>query len=80
MIVKCILEGSVHVAYRGRHAFVTSLRTPQYLPMLREAHCSLLKHNPMARLIVVSVKGDLASDVVKGLAEYRELSDLTIEE
>ena len=51
--------------------------------MLREVHCSLLKHNPKARLIVVSVKGDLGSDVinsVKELAEYRELSDLTIEE
>lgn len=63
----------------GRYAFVTSVRTPDYLVGLRELHCSLQRSNPNVSLIVMGVDGDLAEQHIKDIqqiAEYRLVSDI----
>ena len=62
------------------NAFLTTIRTDNYLVLLRELHCSLLQHNPTAHLIVASVAGDLSNstlEVIHGLAnvEYLEFEE-----
>ena len=60
---------------------MTTLRTPEYLVLVRELHCSLLKHNPGARLIVAAVAGDLDAATiaeVQNFTEYREIEDVPI--
>ena len=60
---------------------MTTLRTPEYLVLVRELHCSLLKHNPAARLIVAAVAGDLDAAIiaqVQNFTEYREIKDVPI--
>ena len=60
---------------------MTTLRTPEYLVLVRELHCSLLKHNPGARLIVAAVAGDLDAAIiteVQNFTEYREIEDIPI--
>jgi hypothetical protein len=70
-----------HIVCRGNYAFITTLRSPEYLVFVRELHCSLMKTNPGARLIVIGVEGDLDENVVKQVkefSEYREVEDLNI--
>ena len=43
----------------GRHAFVTSLRSAEYMMGLRELACSLNQTNPGVPLVVLVVAGDL---------------------
>ena len=62
-----------------RHAFLTTVRTSEYLPLLHELQCSLHKHEPTAHLIIAAVAGDLpaeAIDEIKSRAEYMEFEDL----
>ena len=62
-----------------RHAFLTTVRTSEYLPLLHELQCSLHKHEPTAHLIVAAVAGDLPAEAVheiKRRAEYMELEDI----
>jgi hypothetical protein len=66
---------------RGNYAFITTLRSPEYLIFVRELHCSLMKTNPDVRFIVIGVEGDLEKDVVaqvQEFSEYREIEDLNI--
>lgn len=61
---------------------MTTLRTPEYLPLVRELHCSLDQHNPGARLIVAAVENDLNATVieeVRSFAEFRLVEDLKID-
>lgn len=67
-----------------QNAFLTTIRTDNYLILLRELHCSLLKHNPGAHLIVASVPGDLSNttlDILHGLehVEYIALEEYAFE-
>ena len=62
-----------------RHAFLTTVRTSEYLPLLHELQCSLHEHEPTAHLIVAAVAGDLpveAIDEIKSRAEYMEFEDV----
>ena len=66
---------------RGNHAFITTLRSPEYLIFVRELHCSVMKTNPGVRFIVMGVEGDLPQEVVdqvREFSEYREIEDLHI--
>ena len=66
---------------RGSRAYVTTLRSPEYLVLVKELHCSIQEHSsPDMRLIVLSVAGDLDASViadVQSFAEYREVEELT---
>jgi len=51
---------------------------------VKELHCSLMKHNPDARLIVVGVKGEMETSIIQNVqalsqTEWREEEDLLIE-
>ena len=62
-----------------RHAFLTTVRTSEYLPLLHELQCSLHEHEPTAHLIVAAVAGDLpveAINKIKKRAEYMEVEDI----
>ena len=60
---------------------MTTLRSPEYLVLVKELHCSIQKHSsPDVRLIVLSVAGDLDASViadVQSFAEYREVEEFT---
>ena len=66
---------------RGSRAYVTTLRSPQYLVLVKELHCSIQKHSsPDVRLIVLAVPGDLNASIiadVQSFAEYREVEEFT---
>jgi len=59
-------EGTIarHGIDAPKHAFVTSLRSPEYLVLLKDLHCSLRATNPGVPLIVLAVEGELASDII----------------
>ena len=68
---------------RGNYAFVSTLRSPEYLILLKELHCSLMQHNPGARLVVVGVIGELDQWVIReflalGNTEWREVEDFVM--
>lgn len=66
---------------RGRYAFVTSLRTSEYMTGLRELHCSLQRTNPAFKLIVIGVEGDLTLHEIqhiRSFAEYRIVGDIKV--
>jgi hypothetical protein len=56
----------------NKHAFLASLRSPGYIPLLRELHCSLQKSNPGVPLIVIGAEGDLEETAV---SEIRALNN-----
>jgi hypothetical protein len=43
---RCCIAGSCATPRTGRHAFVTSVRTAKYVPLLRQLVCSLADSNP----------------------------------
>jgi hypothetical protein len=64
---------------KGRHAFVTTVRTGDYMPGFRELACSLQASNPGTELVVLGVEGELsARDLheIEQVAEYRLVEDL----
>ena len=66
--------GEACSASQSRQAFVTSMRSADYLMGLRELHCSLNRTNPGVPLIVMGVEGDLEAGIraeVEALAQYR---------
>ena len=66
-------------AYLGKHAFVTSLRTPEYLVLLKDLKCSLSATNPGIPLVVLAVEGELSSHVIteiESFAQYREVPNI----
>ncbi|KAK9834812.1 hypothetical protein WJX81_000699 [Elliptochloris bilobata] len=66
---------------QSRHAFVTSMRSADYLMGLRELQCSLNRTNPGVPLIVLGVEGDLDAATraeVSKLAQYRLVEDIVI--
>ena len=63
----------------GRRAFVTSLRSPEYLVLTKELSCSLSATNPGNPLIVLAVVNELSADVVEDVstfAQYREVPNI----
>ena len=65
-----------------RHAVVSSLRSPDYLTLLRDLQCSLQYTNPSLSFVVLAVANELSvSEVaeVKGFAEYREVLNIECE-
>jgi hypothetical protein len=66
-------------ADRGRYAFVTSVRTPDYILGLQELHCSLQRSNPNVTLIIIGIEGDLEPHHVakiRDFGEYRLVEDI----
>ena len=66
-------------AFYAKHAFVTSLRSPEYLVLLRDLQCSLSATNPGVPLVVLAVEGELSSDIVAevdSFALYREVPNI----
>ena len=66
--------GEACSASQSRQAFVTSMRSANYIMGLRELHCSLNRTNPGVPLIVLGVEGDLDAETraeVETLAQYR---------
>lgn len=64
---------------RGRHAFVTTIRSPEYMVLLRELQCSIHRTNPHVPLLVLSVIDELPTEMiaeVKTFAEYREVPNI----
>lgn len=64
---------------QGRYAFVTSVRTPEYILGLRELHCSLQKSNPNVTLITISSEGDLEPhqiEEIKRFGQHRFVEDI----
>lgn len=62
-----------------KHAFVTSLRSPEYLILLKDLHCSLRATNPGVPLVVLAVENELASDVIADVqlfAAYKEVPNV----
>ena len=59
----CLLTSS------GRYAALTTLRSEEYLPLLRILHCSLKKSNPKLPLIVAIVDGDLTPATVAAVKQ-----------
>lgn len=43
---RCCMAGSCAANRTGQHAFVTSVRTAKYVPLLRQLVCSLAESNP----------------------------------
>lgn len=43
---RCCMGGSCAAPRTGQHAFVTSVRTAKYVPLLRQLVCSLAESNP----------------------------------
>ena len=77
----CCQTDSCLTDNRSRHAFVTSLRSEDYLVGLQELACSLNRSNPGVPLIVLGVEGDLSSDTIaeiKQVAEYQLVEDISI--
>lgn len=65
---------------RGDRAIVTSMRSAEYLVLVRELHCSIQKHSPGVRFVVLSVAGDLSASIIQDIqefAEYREVEELS---
>lgn len=65
---------------RGQRAFVTSVRSPEYLPLVQELACSIRKHSPGVPLIVVAVEGDLdaeSEEAVRNIAIYRKVEEFS---
>ena len=62
-----------------KHAFVTSLRSPEYLTLLKDLQCSLNATNPGVPLLVLAVAQELHPDVtreIKSFAQYREVPNI----
>lgn len=78
---RCCFAHDCLLQDRGQHAIVTTLRTPNYLVLVRELHCSLTKYNPGVRFIVASVAKDLDALTIReveSFAEYREIEEVPI--
>jgi hypothetical protein len=43
---RCCMAGSCSAPKAGQHAFVTSVRTGKYVPLLKQLVCSLAESNP----------------------------------
>ena len=66
-------------SYPTKHAFVTSLRTPEYMVLLRDLQCSLTATNPGIPLVVLAVSDELSPAVIaeiKSVAQYREVPNI----
>ena len=79
----CCMGADCTARSRGRHAFVTSMRSadPKYLVGLRELHCSLKKTNPGVPLVVLGVEGELDEAMIAGIKElgrHRVVDDIII--
>ncbi|DBA98094.1 TPA: hypothetical protein ACH3X1_014715 [Trebouxia sp. C0004] len=78
IVVAATREGTIarHGINAPKHAFVTSLRSPEYLVLLKDLHCSLRATNPGVPLIVLAVENELASDIIVDVqlfAAYKEV-------
>jgi len=62
----CVDEGCL-LKDRGRYAVLTTLRTDNYLPLVKHLACSFHNTNPEKTLIVATVRGDLSADVLEQL-------------
>ena len=60
---------------RGRHAFLTTLRTEEYLILLRELHCSIRKHYHTIDFIVGAVAGDLSRETVREIESFANYTE-----
>ena len=68
-------------AANHKYAFVASMRSAEYLVLLRELQCSLQLTNPSIPLVVIAVSGDLDDAVVsevREIAEYVEVNDIVV--
>lgn len=78
-VCRCCSGADCIQSDRGRYAFVTSVRTFDYLTGLRELHCSLQRTNAHIPLIVMGVEGDLDPErrqQVENITEYRIVEDI----
>lgn len=82
------MAGSCAAPRTGQHAFVASVRTAAYVPLLRQLVCSLAESNPGQLLVVLGCEGDDLTDQHKLFiwnlsspalrVEYRTVPDLKI--
>lgn len=61
------------------YAFLTSMRTKQYVPAAKSLACSLAKTNPHSHLIVLGAEGDnLTAGYIESL-RFESRQGLTVE-
>ncbi|KAL3132228.1 hypothetical protein ABBQ32_008817 [Trebouxia sp. C0010 RCD-2024] len=69
---RCCTAGDCVNRPTDQHAVVTSVRTPEYVVMLRDLHCSVTAHSPSVKFIVMAVAGELSSEVTRDIQEFAE--------
>ncbi len=60
---RCCDNESCVLQDKGRHAFLTTIRSDNYLVMLAQMATQLKKHHPTTPLLVFTMEGDLSPDV-----------------
>jgi len=60
---KCCVDAGCLAKDKGRYAILTTLRSNDYLPLLVHLSCSVQHSNPLLKLLVATVKGDLSAQV-----------------
>ena len=79
---RCCVAADCLTGRPQRRAFLTTIRSPEYMTLLRELQCSIRRTNPLAPLIVLSVANELPEvliDEVRTFAEYREVPNIHYE-
>jgi len=70
----CVDEGCLK-RDKGRYAVLTTLRSNEYLPLLKHLACSMRNTNPELNFLVATVKGDLSAQVE---AEMKAISNVKV--
>lgn len=77
---RCCDDWNCKAHDKHRYAVLTTLRSPNYFPLLEHLACSMEHSNPGLKLLVAIVAGDLPDDMMKDIAHIPNVEVVIWEE